>query len=183
MNSTQEGVLDRPWRRTGVGKAIFVDDGIRSMKTTSEPPPYMKTSFYNTESKHDTLKETLHWMEKGNGYVFRAAKSHFESKPVEIQGEPVYAREKIKLSADLDVSGTVPHIPDMMKKDPKYTIGVDFNSKGEPISRVQIAMGEIPYGGVDVKIDEVSMPHYGTYSEYDMGAYYNEKLAKGDMLR
>lgn len=127
--------------------------------------------------------ESLHWMTLGNGIVFESKKSHFEKKPSDIQGEPTYAQKKMEISEDLDVSEVVPKIPDTIKKDPKYTIGADFNSKGEVITKVPIAMGVVPYGGVDVVIDEVYIPHYGTYTTYDMGAYYNEKLAKGDMLR
>lgn len=126
--------------------------------------------------------QSLHWMTPGNGVVFNSYKSYFEKKPSDIQGEPTYAKEKMKISEDLDVSGTVPHLPETMKKDPKYTIGADFDSKGNVISRVAIPLGVIPYGGVDVKIDEVYIPHYGTYTTYDMGPFYNEKLAKGDML-
>lgn len=163
------------------GYKIEFKDEVNSMSSEVEVPPYLKKIMKLPEP--DPVMESLHWMTPGNGYVFKSAKSHFEKKTGQLLGEPNYAGEKVTLSEDLDVRGTVPQIPDTMKKDPKYTIGVDFNSKGEPISRVQIAMGAIPYGGVDVRIDEVSIPHYGTYSEYDMGPYYNETLAKGDMLR
>lgn len=173
--------MNEPQKRSRAQPQPVFKDEVRSMADELDLPPYLEKQLKQPEP--NALFESLHWMEPGNGYVFKSAKSHFENKVSALLGEPNYAGEKVTLSPDLDVRGTVPELRESIKKDPKYTIGVDFNSKGEPISRVQIAMGAIPYGGVDIVMDEVSMPHYGTYSEYDMGPYYNETLAKGDMLR
>lgn len=170
-----------------------VNEGDVEIEFNDSPGFTLRNTVYNKYQPRDEqydyaydnqVLQGIHWAEQGNQYVFQPPSSRLQidGSVDELQGMPEFDKPQPYPQEEFDAIGVVPNIPDKYKYSPKIAIGVDFNSKGEIVSKIPIAMGAIPDGGTDITLDHMYIPHWGTYDDFMMGGYNNDELRSGSLL-